>query len=65
MLNLVMQSKSRLLKTKNREKYAVWIDNADLDRLREYQQRVGVPVSESVRRAIKAHLETLLNRRAK
>jgi hypothetical protein len=40
-------------------------DNDDLDRLREYQQRVGVPVSESVRHAIKAHLETLLNRRAK
>ena len=53
------QGKSRFLKTKRREKYAVWIDNDDLDRLREYQQRVGVPVSESVRRAIKAHLQTL------
>ena len=53
------QSKSRFLKTKKREKYAVWIDNDDLDRLREYQRTVGVPVSESVRRAIKAHLETL------
>jgi Ribbon-helix-helix domain len=57
------QRKSRLLKTKNREKYAVWIDNDDLDRLREYQQAVGVPVSESVRRAIKAYLEILANRR--
>jgi Ribbon-helix-helix domain len=64
MLDPMMQSKSRLLKTKNREKYAVWIDNDDLDRLREYQQRVGVPVSESVRRAIKAHLETLPNRKS-
>lgn len=53
------QGKSRFLKTKRREKYAVWIDNDDLDRLREYQQKVGVPVSESVRRAIKAHLQTL------
>ncbi len=57
------QRKSRLLKTKNREKYAVWIDNDDLDRLREYQRTVGVPVSESVRRAIKAYLENLLNRK--
>ena len=63
MLNLVMQSKSRLLKTKNREKYAVWIDNDDLDRLRQYQQTVGVPVAESIRRAIKTYLETLLNRK--
>jgi hypothetical protein len=57
------QRKSRLLQTKKREKYAVWIDNDDLDRLREYQQTVGVPVSESVRRAIKAYLEILANRR--
>ena len=53
------QRKSRLLKTKKREKYAVWIDNDDLDRLREYQQKVGVSVSESVRRAIKTYLEML------
>ena len=57
------QGKNRLLKTKNREKYAVWIDNDDLDRLREYQQIVGVPVSESVRRAIKGYLEVLVNRK--
>ena len=57
------QRKSRFLKTKKREKYAVWIDNDDLDRLRDYQQRVGVPVAESIRRAIKAYLETLLNRK--
>jgi uncharacterized protein YpmB len=56
------QRKSRFLKTKKREKYAVWIDNDDLDRLREYQEKVGVPVSESVRRAIKTYLETLLSR---
>jgi hypothetical protein len=62
-LEAMKQRKSRLLKTKNREKYAVWIDNDDLHRLREYQQTVGVPVSESVRRAIKAYLEILLNRK--
>jgi hypothetical protein len=57
------QRKSRLLKTRKREKYAVWIDNEDLDRLREYQQTVGVPVSESVRCPIKAYLEILVNRK--
>lgn len=54
--------KNRLLKTKRREKYAVWIDNDDLDRLREYQQKVGVPVSESIRRAIKTYLQMLPSR---
>jgi hypothetical protein len=58
------QNKSRFLKTKNREKYAVWIDNGDLDRLREYQERIGVPVSESIRRAVKAYVEALKNRKA-
>ena len=57
------QRKSRFLRTKKREKYAVWIDNDDLDRLREYQQTIGVPVSESVRRAINAYLEVLVSRR--
>jgi Ribbon-helix-helix domain len=57
------QGKNRFLKTKKREKYAVWLDNDDLDRLREYQQAVGVPVAESIRRAIKAYLETVLNRK--
>ena len=46
-------------KTKDREKYAVWLDNAALARLREYQEQVGVPVSESIRRAVDAYLETL------
>jgi Ribbon-helix-helix domain len=59
-----MKQKSRFLKTKKREKYAIWIDNDDLNSLREYQQKVGVPVSESVRRAIKAHLQTLVNRKS-
>ena len=63
MLDPMRQGKSRLLKTKHREKYAVWIDNDDLDRLREYQQTIGVPVSESVRRAIKGYLETLVKRK--
>ena len=63
-LEVMKQNKSRFLKTKNREKYAVWIDNGDLDRLREYQERVGVPVSESIRRAVKAYVEALKNRKA-
>ncbi|HVN19680.1 MAG TPA: ribbon-helix-helix domain-containing protein [Dongiaceae bacterium] len=57
------QRKSRFLKTKKREKYAVWIDNDDLDRLREYQEGIGVPVSESIRRAVKAYVEALKNRK--
>lgn len=57
------QNKSRFLKTKNREKYAVWVDNEDLDRLREYQEKIGVPVSESIRRAIKVYVEALKSRR--
>jgi len=58
------QNKKRFLKTNKREKYAVWIDNDDLDRLREYQKRIGVPVSESIRRAVKVYLEALKNRKA-
>jgi len=63
-LEVMKQNKSRFLKTKNPEKYAVWIDNGDLDRLREYQERIGVPVSESIRRAIKVYVEALRNRKA-
>ena len=63
-LEVMKQRKSRFLKTKKREKYAVWIDNDDLDCLKEYQRRIGVPVSESIRRAIKAHLEALKNHKA-
>jgi hypothetical protein len=58
------QRRSRTLKTEKREKYAVWIDNEDLDRLREYQERVGVPVSESIRRAVKGYVKALKNRKA-
>lgn len=57
------QNKRRFLKTDKREKYAVWIDNNDLDRLREFQKRIGVPVSESIRRAVKAYVEALKNRK--
>jgi hypothetical protein len=46
-------------KTADREKYAVYIDNADLQALRDYQERIGVPVSESIRRAIASYVETL------
>jgi len=63
-LVVMKQTKSRFLKTKKREKYAVWIDNEDLDRLRKYQERVGVPVSESIRRAVKMYVDALKNRKA-
>jgi len=51
--------KPSLGKTKDREKYALWLDNAALKALREYQERVGVPVSESIRRAVDAYIKTL------
>ena len=46
-------------KTKDREKYATYLDRKDLDFLREYQERIGVPVSESIRRAIADYVEKL------
>jgi hypothetical protein len=50
-------------KTKDaKEKYAVYLDSSDLEKLREYQERIGVPVSESIRRAIAAYVETLKKR---
>ena len=51
------------VKTKDREKYAVWIDREALARLRQYQEDVGVPVSESIGRAIDAYLEALPRKR--
>ena len=51
------------VKTEDREKYAVWIDREPLARLRQYQEDVGVPVSESIRRAIAAYLERLPRKR--
>lgn len=51
------------VKTKDREKYAVWIDREALAQLRQYQEDVGVPVSESIRRAIDAYLDALPKKR--
>ena len=45
--------------TNAREKYSLYLDKADLERLREYEQEIGVPVSESVRRAVAAYVESL------
>lgn len=45
--------------TNNREKYSLYLDKADLERLREYEREIGVPVSESVRRAVAAYVESL------
>ena len=46
-------------KTTDREKYALWLDKGPLTRLRDYQEAVGVPVSESIRRAIDAYCRDL------
>jgi Ribbon-helix-helix domain len=46
-------------KTEEREKYALWLDNSVLKRLRDYQADIGVPVSVSIRKAIDAYLESL------
>ena len=51
--------KRKSTKTGTKEKYAIYLDQADLDKLREYQVAVGVPVSESVRRAVRAYIEEL------
>jgi Ribbon-helix-helix domain len=47
------------MKVRDKEKYAVYLDRENLNKLREYQERVGVPVSESIRRAIAAYVESL------
>jgi len=53
------KSKHQPTKTDSREKLAIWVDNADLARLRAYQADIGVPVSESIRRAINSFVGTL------
>jgi hypothetical protein len=53
------KTKYQPTKTKTREKLAIWVDAPDLAQLRALQERVGVPVSESIRRAISAYLENL------
>jgi Ribbon-helix-helix domain len=55
---------SKSTQTDTREKYAVYLEQAELDRLREYQKEVGVPVSESIRRAVSAYVATLPTQKA-
>jgi len=55
--------KRKSTKTDTKEKYAIYLDQADLDRLRQYQVEVGVPVSESVRRAVRAYIEDVLKKK--
>jgi hypothetical protein len=43
----------------DKEKYAVYMDADDLKVLREYQTEVGVPVSESIRRAVRSYIAEL------
>ena len=52
-------SKKVTSKSAEREKYALWLDNDSLAALRAYQEQVGVPVSESIRRAVEAYVKTL------
>ena len=52
-------SKKVASKSAEREKYALWLDNDSLKALRQYQEDVGVPVSESIRRAVEAYVKTL------
>jgi hypothetical protein len=54
---MAAKSKHQPTKTENREKLAVWIDLPDLAKLRALQERVGVPVSESIRRAVAEYLK--------
>lgn len=45
-------SKTTKTKTEAREKIAVWLDHGLVAALREIQEKVGVPVGESIRRAV-------------
>lgn len=51
--------KTKAAEPEPRVKYSLYLDRADLARLQAYEQAIGVPVSESIRRAIKTHLEAL------
>jgi Ribbon-helix-helix protein, copG family len=52
-------SKKWQTETEDREKYAIWLDKEDLAELRKHQEKIGVSVSESIRRAVKAYLKKL------
>ncbi len=43
---------------KNREKYSLYLDPEQMIWLRAEEERTGVPVSESIRRAIDAYRAT-------
>ena len=51
--------KTQKTKTATRERVAVWLELPDLDALRALYTRVGVPVSESIRRAVAEHVKRL------
>lgn len=44
--------------TPNSEKTAIWLPNADLAKLRALKVSDGIPVNESIRRAVAAYLAT-------
>jgi hypothetical protein len=51
--------KIKRMRKQNKEKYTLWMDRQDLAALRNYQESMGVPVSESVRRAIAEYIQRL------
>ena len=61
---LLMAKKKVKTKTEFKEKVALWLDNDALAALRLYEEQVGVPVSESVRRAVVAYVAELRRKKA-
>jgi hypothetical protein len=55
---MTKKQKLGVTRTADREKTAVWLDNADLAKLRAIKEKDGIPVNESIRRAVAAYLET-------
>lgn len=45
--------------TDDKEKIALWIDRKNLATLRALKEKIGVPVSESINRAVAAYLKNL------
>ena len=45
------------IETDDRKKFAIWLDKTHLIALRTIQERIGAPISASIRRAIDDYLE--------
>ena len=44
------------VKTANRERVAIWLDNAQIQQLRAHAKSEGVPINVQVRKAVEAYL---------